>query len=69
LHKEQHSQQQIAANLSIHPATTARDLYHNPGGRGYRPKPADELAQARKQPRSKPRITPQTWALVESALR
>jgi IS30 family transposase len=61
-------QQQSAANLGIHPTTISRELYHNRGGRCYHLKQADELAQARKQPRSKPRITPQTWALVESAL-
>ena len=69
LHKEQHSQKQIAANLGVHPATISREVRRNHGQRGYRPKQADELAQARKQARSKPRITPQTWALVECALR
>ncbi len=69
LRKEQHSQKQIAANLGVHPATISRELCRNHGQRGYRPKQADELAQARKQARSKPRITPQAWALVGSALR
>jgi hypothetical protein len=44
-----------------------RELRHNRGARGYCPKQADELAQARRQPRSTPYITPQTWALVEAA--
>ncbi len=67
--KEQHTQQQIARNLGVHPATISREVRRNRGQRGYRPKQADELAQQRKQQRVKPRIQPETWAQVETLVR
>lgn len=68
LKKEHHTQEQIAANLSVHPSTISRELRRNRGQRGYRPKQADELAQARKQSHARPRISQQTWTLVETYL-
>ncbi len=67
--KEQHPQQQIAANLGVHPSTIAREVRRNRGQRGYRPKQADELAEARKQQRVKARIQPETWAQVAALVR
>ena len=69
LMKEGHSQTQIARNLGVHKATIGRELSRNLGGRGYRPKQADELAQARQQQRVKPRITFAQWGQVEQLLR
>jgi transposase, IS30 family len=68
LHKEGHNQTAIARNLGVHKATISRELARNRGGRGYRPKQADELAQARKQRRAKPRITAAQWRQVETLL-
>ena len=67
--KEQHPQQQIAANLGVHPSTISREVRRNRGQRGYRPKQADELAEARKQQRVKARIQPETWAQVAALVR
>jgi IS30 family transposase len=69
LKKEGHSQTQIARNLGVHKATIGRELSRNLGGRGYRPKQADELAQARQQQRVRPRITVVQWRQVEQLLR
>ena len=38
----------IAAEVGVHPATISRELKRNRGARGYRPKQAQEKAQARK---------------------
>lgn len=69
LQKERHAHKQIAANLGVHPSTISRELRRNRGQRGYRPKQADELARARQHSRVTPRITAQTWHLVETWLR
>jgi IS30 family transposase len=69
LNKEGHSQTQIARNMGVHKATISRQLSRNIGGRGYRPKQADELAQARKQQRVRPRITVAQWRQVAQLLR
>lgn len=69
LKKAGHNCTEIARNLGVHKATVARELTRNLGGRGYRPKQADELAQARKQQRMRPRITAAQWAQVEELLR
>lgn len=67
--KEQHTQQQIAQNLGVHPSTISREVRRNRGQRGYRPKQAAETAQRRKQQRVKARIQPETWARVEALVR
>lgn len=59
----------IAAEIGVHPSTISRELSRNSGRRGYRPKQADELAQARKLNHVTSRIEPQTWKLIESYLR
>ena len=68
LKKEQHSQTEMARNLGVHKSTISRELARNQGQRGYRPKQADELAQARKQQRVPPRIPAQQWQQVEALL-
>lgn len=65
LRKEGHNRTQIARNLGVHQATISRELRRNLGGCGYRPKQADELAQARRQQRVSPRITAAQWTQVE----
>jgi IS30 family transposase len=69
LKKEGHSRTEIARNVGVHKTTISRELARNRGGRGYRPKQADELAQKRKQQRASARITAAQWARVESLLR
>ena len=69
LKKEGHSRTAIARNLGVHKATISRELSRNLGRRGYRPAQADELAQARKQQRVRPRITAAQWIQVAALLR
>ena len=69
LKKEGHNRTQIARNVGVHKATIGRELTRNLGERGYRPKQADELAQARQKQRVRPRITVAQWSQVEDLLR
>lgn len=69
LKKEHHNRTAIARNLGVHKSTIGRELSRNQGGRGYRPKQADERAQARKHERARPRISAQQWQQVEALLR
>lgn len=69
LKKEGHSRAAIARNLDVHKSTISRELKRNRGARGYRPRQADELAQARKRQRVKRRITAAQWRRVERLLR
>jgi IS30 family transposase len=63
------TQLEIAAEVGVHPSTISRELKRNRGRRGYRPRQAQEKAQARKLSHIAVRIQPQTWALVERYLR
>ena len=69
LKKEGHNRTVIARNVGVHKATISRELSRNRGGRGYRPKQADELATERKQQRVRPRITSAQWRQVQDLLR
>ena len=69
LRKAGHSQNFIATEIGVHPATISRELQRGCGLRGYRPKQADDLAGVRKQKRYRPRIAAMTWALIEQLLR
>jgi len=69
LRKAGHLQNFIARELGVHPATISRELERGSGRRGYRPKQADELAQARKRKRYRARINAPTWDLIESLVR
>jgi len=69
LQKAGHNRTVIARNLGVHKATIGRELSRNTGGRGYRPKQADEWAQERQRQRVRPRITSAQWAQVEELLR
>ena len=68
LHKALKSQQTIAEVIGVHPSTISRELRRNKGLKGYRPKQADQLSQARRAlPR--PRIQPEHWLEVERLLK
>lgn len=69
LRKAGHSQNFIAKEIGVHPATISRELQRGCGLRGYRPKQAEDLASVRKQKRYRPRIAATTWALIEQLLR
>jgi IS30 family transposase len=68
LKKTGHSSSEIAEVLDVHKATVSRELKRNRGERGYRPQQAHRLALKRRQ-KAVPRITQETWALVEKLLR
>ena len=59
----------IAEIIGADRSTVYRELKRNAGLRGYRPKQAHENALARRQGKSKERITSGTWKLVEEKLR
>ncbi len=69
LQKASFKQTQIASEIGVHKATVSRELRRNRGGRGYRPKQAPELMNARKLAAAAPRIAAATWTLVASLLR
>ena len=70
LYKAGHDQSEIARMMSRHPSTISRELRRNRGERGYRPKQAHELSQARTRAcRNAPRIAEQTWSFVDQWLR
>jgi transposase, IS30 family len=63
------SQLEIAKEIRVHPSTISREVKRNQGGRGYRPKQAQQRTEERKLKHVTTRIEPQTWTLVESQLR
>jgi len=69
LQKASFKQTQIALEIGVHKSTVSREVRRNRGGRGSRPKQAQELTTARKLAASTPRIAAATWSLVESRLR
>ncbi len=68
LHKSGHNNAFIAKHLARNPSTISRELAINKGFRGYRPKQAHSLAQARKSTQNARRLTPFYWAYVEHLL-
>jgi len=58
----------IAKVVGVDRSTIYREVKRNTGQRGYRPKQAHEKALARRQGKSKERIRPETWSLVEEKL-
>ena len=63
------TQTKMAAELGVHKTTIGRELKRNVSLRGYRPKKAQELAQERRRGKARTRIAPETWDLIEDALR
>ena len=64
LRKAGHNQTQVARHLGVHKSTISREFSRNLGKRGYRPKQAQRLADARRNC-SRNRIPQQTWIRVE----
>jgi transposase, IS30 family len=63
------TQSRVAPEIGMHKATICRQLKPNRGGRGFRPKQAQQLAQSRRNAKENPkRIRAHTWELVESLL-
>ena len=68
--KAGHCQSAIAMLLNRHPSTISRELHRNHGQRGYRPKQAQGLAEARASNcRNARHITPETWQAAQARLR
>jgi transposase, IS30 family len=63
------TQLEIAHEIGVHPSTISRELKRNRGGRGYRPKQAQQRTEERKLKHVTTRIPPPTWTLIEGQLR
>src|SRR5947199_8226470 len=65
--KASFSQSAISRELGVAKSTISRELKRNRGLPGYRPKPAQQLAQARRQAKDHAtRISAATWQQVEA---
>lgn len=62
-------QAQIANIIGVHKSTISREARRNRGLRGYRPKQAHFLALTRRKKAVQPRITTNTWSIVQQLLR
>ena len=63
------SQSHIACELRVNPSTISRELKRNRGQRGYRPKQAQQFADARRKAKENAtRITSETWQQVDAFL-
>ena len=70
LKKAGHSQQSIAATVSVSPSTICRELQRNRGQRGYRPHQAHQQALARRCHKAKAtKMTPAVIERIEADLR
>ena len=70
LKKAGHTQQSLAATLSVSPSTIGRALRRNQGRRGYRPGQAHHKALARRRGKAKAtKMTPGVIKRIEAALR
>jgi len=62
-------QYQIAALMNRHPSSISREIKRNRGQRGYRPKQAQALSEARMRASDNGRrITEEVWAVVDEKL-
>jgi IS30 family transposase len=69
LGKAGHRKSEIARLMNRHKSCIGREMKRNSGERGYRPKQAQALSQARRQAcENGPRIAAQIWAVVEAKL-
>jgi IS30 family transposase len=69
LNRAGHGHSEIARVMKRNSSTISREFRRNRGLRGYRPKQAHEVSQARMQARANgPRIGDDTWAFVEARL-
>lgn len=67
LMKTGHQQTEIAAVVGIHKSTVSREIWRNCGLRGYRSLQAHQLAQPRRQRRS--RLAVEQWSVVDQLLK
>ena len=67
LKKMGHNQTEISESIGVHKATISRELSRNTGQRGYRPRQAQQLSQARRK-KGQPRIAKSAWQVVEEKL-
>ena len=67
LKKMGHNQTEISESIGVHKATVSRELSRNTGQRGYRPRQAQQLSQARRK-KGQPRIAKSAWQVVEEKL-
>lgn len=68
LKKAGHDQSDIARILERHKSTISRELNRNSGGRGYRPKQAQELSLGRQAKDNGSTISADTWAFADAKL-
>jgi transposase, IS30 family len=67
--KDGFNQTEIASEIGVAKSTISRELHRNRGGRGYRPKQAHSLTQARRQAKNNAtKIKPKTWRKIESLI-
>ena len=69
LMKAGHTQTEIAALIGVHKSTISRELRRNRGLRGYRPRQAQLLRQARREASQQQRLPTILWERVEVWLR
>ena len=67
--KMEHTQTEIAIALDVHKSTISREVRHNHGKRGYRPKQAHRLALKRRRNAVPKRIPAEIWARICEKLR
>lgn len=69
LKKAGHRQSEIAEMLGRHKSTISRELRRNQGLKGYRPKPAQQLALGRRRSKVQPRLGLRVWQEVDRLVR
>ena len=69
LAKAGHDKSEIARLMNRHKSTISREMTRNRGARGYRPKQAHALSQARiRAAENSPCVAAETWAIVDVKL-
>ena len=69
LAKAGHDKSEIARLMDRHKSTISREMTRNRGARGYRPKQAHALSQARiRAAENSPRVAAETWVVVDLKL-
>ncbi len=68
LMKAGHTQTEIAALIGVHKSTISRELRRNRGLRGYRPRQAQLLRQARREASQQQRLTTTLWEQISDWL-
>ena len=66
--KTKNNMTKIAKVIGVHKSTVVREILRNMSKRGYRPKKAQDMAMKRRI-KAKPRISTETWTLVEDMIR